>query len=271
MHAVGGLRVSSPTANDGQNWEALRIIMPNNGYTGIAIYDSPSATQPVFRWAGYGGMEFGPGGSTAIDTYFYRSAAGVLYSDGQISVNTLKTRANGVQNLFVGDDASIGDVNVAHILGIKSQTDANYGGIQLGADTNLFRESADWLRTNDNLYVDGVVRWISETWTSVSFTNSWVDYGSYPACAYRKDANGYVHLRGLMKSGTLGSSAFTLPTGYRPSGTLIFQGRSNVTSTWGVANAGRLDITSTGTVVPHSSNCNNGYVTLEGIVYLAEG
>lgn len=149
MHAVGGLRVSSPTANDGQNWEALRIIMPNNGYTGIAIYDSPSATQPVFKWAGYGGMDFGPGGSTAIDTQFYRSAAAVLYTPGEISANTLRTRANGVQNLFIGDDASLGDVNVAHMLGVKSQTDSNQGGIQFGADANLYRSAANVLKTDD--------------------------------------------------------------------------------------------------------------------------
>lgn len=110
-----------------------------------------------------------------------------------------------------------------------------------------------------------------EEWTAVSFTNSWVNYGSsYAPAAYRKDAQGFVHLRGLIKSGTLGSAAFTLPAGFRPGYVNIYAGRSTVSSTWGVANMGRVDIETDGDVIPHATLCNNGYVSLEGIVFLAE-
>ena len=55
------------------------------------------------------------------------------------------------------------------------------------------------------------------TWQTVSFEHSWVNYGgSYGNAAYMKDAFGVVHLRGMIKSGTVGSSAFTLPAGCRP-------------------------------------------------------
>jgi len=52
----------------------------------------------------------------------------------------------------------------------------------------------------------------------VGFTGTWVNFGAggQPA-GYFKDANGIVRLRGLIKSGTSGTSAFTLPNGYRPS------------------------------------------------------
>lgn len=55
------------------------------------------------------------------------------------------------------------------------------------------------------------------TWLAPSFTNSWVNSGTGTQTAgYWKDANGTVHLRGTIKSGTNGTSAFTLPAGYRP-------------------------------------------------------
>lgn len=50
-----------------------------------------------------------------------------------------------------------------------------------------------------------------------AFQNGWVDYGAgYPTPGFQKDAQGYVHFRGLVKGGTLGAAAFTLPVGYRP-------------------------------------------------------
>ena len=49
------------------------------------------------------------------------------------------------------------------------------------------------------------------------FENGWVNYDSgWPPAAYWKDPFGFVHLRGLVKNGTLGVPMFTLPPGYRP-------------------------------------------------------
>jgi hypothetical protein len=56
-----------------------------------------------------------------------------------------------------------------------------------------------------------------ESWNSASLTNGWTNYGgSWAPAGYYKDAQGIVHLRGLIKSGTVGSAEFTLPSGYRP-------------------------------------------------------
>ena len=50
-----------------------------------------------------------------------------------------------------------------------------------------------------------------------AFANSWVNaVGGNATAAFRKDGEGTVHIKGLIKSGTLGSTAFTLPVGYRP-------------------------------------------------------
>ena len=55
-----------------------------------------------------------------------------------------------------------------------------------------------------------------------AFQNGWVYAGApYNTCAFRKDGFGFVHLKGVMKSGTIGSVAFTLPAGYRPAATVL--------------------------------------------------
>lgn len=53
-------------------------------------------------------------------------------------------------------------------------------------------------------------------WLSPSYTNSWVDFSGPLAGRYRKNGEGLVQLAGSLKSGTIGSTAFTLPAGYRP-------------------------------------------------------
>lgn len=57
-------------------------------------------------------------------------------------------------------------------------------------------------------------------WTAVSFQNSWVNGSSQPA-QYRKIGD-VVHLRGHIGGGTLSTTAFTLPVGYRPPNNLYF-------------------------------------------------
>jgi hypothetical protein len=60
-------------------------------------------------------------------------------------------------------------------------------------------------------------------WQACSFNGhspdpSWANTGGTTApCGYYKDTMGTVHLRGNIKSGIIQESAFTLPSGYRPS------------------------------------------------------
>lgn len=66
------------------------------------------------------------------------------------------------------------------------------------------------------LYHSGLVENVA--WTAPTFANSWVNEGSgtYYDAGFRK-VMGRVQLRGCIKSGTVGSPIFTLPTGLRPS------------------------------------------------------
>lgn len=194
FHATGGLFIDAPNSSYGFN--AIRVSVPNNGYVAYAQHIAAEA-QPTFKFAGYGSLEWGPGGSSPVDVSLGRASAGVL---------------------------------------------------QMGAD-NVIESSG-------------------EAWIAPTFTNSWVDYNTgFANAAYRKDAQGYVHLRGLIKSGTIGTAAFNLPAGYRPAAgtnsTLVF-------GTLSSSGAGRVDVTSAGDVNVLAPSAN-AWTSLEGITFKAEG
>lgn len=103
-----------------------------------------------------------------------------------------------------------------------------------------------------------------EAWTEVSsFLNSWANYDSvnWETAAYFKDSFGIVHLKGLIKNGTLNASAFTLPAGYRPAKSEMFRTISNGSG------VDRIDISLAGAVDMLVSA--NVYVTLSGITFRA--
>jgi hypothetical protein len=93
-----------------------------------------------------------------------------------------------------------------------------------------------------------------------AFTNSWVNFGSnWAGAAFWRDPLGFIHLRGLVKSGVVGSSAFTLPPGFRPKVNETFPSISN-------GAVGRVDVLTDGTVVPATPSTNT-YVSLSGITF----
>jgi hypothetical protein len=110
-----------------------------------------------------------------------------------------------------------------------------------------------------------------EGWKTPTMLNSWINYGRdgadyiYAPAGYMKDLMGFVHLRGLIKGGTPGTTsvAFVLPKGYRPDYRLIF-------TPWSVlgASSTRVDVSVGGNVVIDFSSALA--VSLEGIIFKAE-
>jgi hypothetical protein len=100
-----------------------------------------------------------------------------------------------------------------------------------------------------------------EDWTAVSFTNSWANKSGDAAAAYYLDPFGRVWLKGGIDTGTNSTSAFTLPTGYRPSERQIFT-TSKIASS---GTSGIVIVNTDGTVVPTIGNTNG--VSLAGMSF----
>lgn len=82
-------------------------------------------------------------------------------------------------------------------------------------------------------------------WNSVSLTNGFS--ATSPAPAYRL-LNGVVFLRGGVTGGTGNTSAFTLPSGYRPAVNSVI-----ATQQYGTSNDTYITVNTDGTVVPNTS------------------
>ncbi|NJM47380.1 MAG: hypothetical protein HC860_15475 [Alkalinema sp. RU_4_3] len=115
-----------------------------------------------------------------------------------------------------------------------------------------------------------VGRITQEAWQTPTLQNNWIRYDTtYNPPGYFKDSMGIVHLRGLVKAGTMQKAIFMLPEGYRPEFRELFivgsfMPTSNVT---GQSGHGRVDITSDGQVLPWEGT--NGWLSLDGITFRA--
>nr|WP_306799623.1 fibronectin type III domain-containing protein [Corallococcus sp. AS-1-6] len=114
------------------------------------------------------------------------------------------------------------------------------------------------------LYVDSarvVIQSRPQDYQSVTLTSGWVATGSPRSNpAYYKDNVGDVVLAGSIKSGSLGSAAFTLPAGYRPP----FELQLAVVSNTGF---GRLRIAADGSVTPMTGSTTE--FSLDGVRFRA--
>jgi microcystin-dependent protein len=145
--------------------------------------------------AGGSSAAYAPGGTTG----------GATSTTGRSTTHT---------HTIPGSDAAVAHNNlppyvlIAHIIKVTGvQVDA--GGALIGPAGNASVAMDTWHQVGGS--------------GEPAFTNSWVNYGSpYGNLMFRKDPLGKVQLRGAVKNGTLGSSIFTLPTGYRPpAGTIV--------------------------------------------------
>lgn len=124
---------------------------------------------------------------------------------------------------------------------------------------------ADYVSTNGSLHVSAMPSLKGEEFRFPTFATTWVDFDSVRKVRFYCDASGIVRLGGIAKSGTIGTTIFTLPEGYRPGFTdasvgLIFPVVSN-------AAFGYCDIRSDGQVIAAAGN--NTYFSLDGITFRA--
>jgi hypothetical protein len=124
------------------------------------------------------------------------------------------------------------------------------------------------VKINRHLNIGGYITGSDSGWIAPGLTNSWVNFGSgFAEAGYRKDALGYVHLKGTIKNGTIDAAAFTLPNGYKPGSKLVFPNTSN-------GNIGTdgstIYVDTDGTIKPQVPSANVA-VSLDCIHFFAEG
>jgi hypothetical protein len=103
----------------------------------------------------------------------------------------------------------------------------------------------------------------------------WENYATeYTLTRYIKDATGWVHLEGLIRSTVTPATAqiFYLPAGYRPSARLVFSvDCRTLGNTGNPVSEGRIDVLPDGGVIWPYGVCDpEGYISLAGITFRAE-
>ncbi|KKM86624.1 hypothetical protein LCGC14_1277110 [marine sediment metagenome] len=186
-------------------WYALsKMMFPTDGR--MAWHDVGGGELAFENsWVNYGGAYTG--------ARFAKDALGRVWIQGMVkngadgvAIFTLPVGyrpTEGVQVLAIVDDNVIGKLQIL--------SDGAVKGFKLGG-------TGTWTSITMMFNADGAA-----TWREVgdpgepTFENSWVNYGApWDTAAFYKDAAGIVHLKGLIKSGTINQAAFTLPVGYRP-------------------------------------------------------
>lgn len=119
------------------------------------------------------------------------------------------------------------------------------------------RNGDTWLRTSDQSLrarINGAnvtVQQVTDTgWQSPVYVNGWSDYAApYGPTQYRR-LNGVVYMRGLAQNGTLNSTIFNLPAGFRPANVnLLFASVGNEAFS-------DLRVTTTGDVIQQGATSN---------------
>lgn len=101
-----------------------------------------------------------------------------------------------------------------------------------------------------------------EEWITPTLLNGWEEFSVTQKPQFIKDDFGFVRLRGMVKNGS-SSILFSLPIGYRPSGTNYFIINNTMSPR-------QITISATGTLLINSGY-STGWASLDGIAYKVEG
>lgn len=113
----------------------------------------------------------------------------------------------------------------------------------------------------------GLPAWAGDTsWTAPTLLNNWANFGAgWQPAGYLKDADGFVHLRGVITNavGTLaGTNMFVLAAGYRPANTTPLS-VLNMNGTGTI----RLDVDSAGNVFPNAAVAAGALYAINGLCF----
>lgn len=190
-------------------------------------------------------------------------------ADGGTGASTAATALANLggldQSLFSANNQVLMRSNTGVVAGVFINPSRFFGRTSGGGLGELTGSNARSLlgsgTTDATTFLRGDGSWVVVpqvgAWTAVSFSGTWVNFDASHPCQYRLEGD-VVRVRGWAKSGTVGTSIFTLPSGYRPP--YGFQGvtqQSTVAST--------IAVGTDGTVTPAGGF--NNIVCLDGITF----
>ena len=192
-----------------------------------------------------------PGSNTNILAGKYLPRAGSAYSVTNLT-NLFGKQVNGnwslkIQDLSAGDTGNL----VSWSINFGANSIGNIGNVGIGTSTPTAR-----LDVAGDVNISGKIN--NEAIQLPTLNNGWVNYlNGYAPATFYKDKENRVHLCGLISSGTISSTAFFLPIGYRPTAIQIFSPIGSAST--------RIDVAPTGEV--YITSGTNSFVSLSGISF----
>lgn len=103
-----------------------------------------------------------------------------------------------------------------------------------------------------------------EPWTAPTLSGAWANTGTgFNSAGFFVDPWGIVHLRGVVKTGAVGSAIFTLPKGYRPEAT-------EKLATWCTSGVATVTVSTAGVVTEATGRGGTtDSITLDGLTFRA--
>jgi hypothetical protein len=203
-------------------------------------------------------------------------AVGSEYAIGLWPQTNGMVRVHGINGMLpaAGLLSSLNDINLGiftYMIGVGTNDTAGGRAITISKRFGFYSNgpagSANgWTMVSSEYGRMGV----EDQWISPTLQNSWAVYAPaasnwHTPAGYWKDANGVVHLRGMMTGGSSATAPFfTLPAGYRPAAVVLWYASS------GSGAACRVDVQGDGQVVP-VIGANTGWTSLDGINFYAAG
>lgn len=250
------------------------------------IADAPDFYSLRAGWQITGGgivFNYGPGGSgeaarigwsqrfIAIAQGMGADTATAGYFDVALPANgtVITGVGGGITKTVAGGYVPIGQwESLYYILPLGSSNPSVPGNFRLVSYVATQDIPPSWVRiaahnTDDNLlYVVG--RGAVDYWHTPTFAAGASYWGApYNTCAFKKDGDGFVHLRGLVGVSVVGGTIFTLPASYRP----IAQELMGTIANSGI---GRVDVTTGGAVLAAQGTAA-GWWALDGLTFFASG
>ena len=174
----------------------------------------------------------------------------------------------------VGNDIELG-ASTNHLL-IKEATQSQISDTEIWGNVikdkgqsaiSFATAGATKYRIGNNVWGSTLKNFVETDWTLPTFENGWVDFSASDQAAYKIDGQGFVVLKGRIKSGTLGLKCFTLPVGLRPANGCEIRQMAKA----GAGNAyGWIAINQLGEVYPvFASDGSNSEFSLSGVRFEA--